>query len=204
MSSSAGQHGTYHHGDLYNALVANARALAEEAGPNGITVRALASRAGVSHTAAYHHFANKNEILRAVAIEAFGDVSSRMRAAGDAPDVTSALTGAAIAYLTFALERPAAFRFMWARELCLTTGEPDALEAAQRGLAEDIDEILAAHRDEVVGNDDRLATLSVWTTVHGFTTIAVDTPAFKGAPPEQLAGMTAALVGQLMRGLGSS
>ena len=52
MSSSAAEKHPYHHGDLRNALLDAARALAQELGGDRITLREVARRAGVSHTAA--------------------------------------------------------------------------------------------------------------------------------------------------------
>ena len=201
MSSSASSRRSYHHGDLRNVLVEQARALAEEVGPEHLTVRSLAARAGVSHAAAYHHFADKNAILRAVAVEAFADLRQRMRAAADSPDAMTAFIGMAQAYLGFALERRAAFKFMWSPELCMPPGEPDPLETAQRGLAADIDEVLAPHKDRLRPTDERLPMLALWSMVHGYTLIVVDTPAFKGAPPQDLQGIAAALIVTLTNGL---
>src|SRR6478735_5926047 len=114
MSSSPSPRGAYHHGDLRRSLVDAASIAAEELGADKVSVREVARRAGVSHAAAYHHFADKNDLLRAVALEAFAELRSRMATASTSPDLVEALTGSARAYLGFARERPAAFRFMWA------------------------------------------------------------------------------------------
>jgi len=203
MSSSSPARSAYHHGDLRRALVTAAATAAEELGADKVSVREVARRAGVSHAAAYHHFTGKNDLLRAVAIESFHELRTRMAAASDAPDLVGALTGSARVYLAFARERPAAFRFMWARELCMPEGVDDPLADAQRGLAADVDTVLAAHADEVAGGGDpRLGMLANWSMVHGFATIAVDTPAFKHSPDAELDAIVGALMGALVRGIG--
>ncbi len=203
MSSSPPPRSAYHHGDLRRTLVAAAATAAEELGADKVSVREVARRAGVSHAAAYHHFTGKNDLLRAVAIDAFGELRERMAAASVGSDLVEALTGSARVYLAFARERPAAFRFMWARELCMPDGLDDPLADAQRGLAADVDAVLDAHTDEVSSDGDpRLGMLANWSMVHGFATIAVDTPAFKHSPDAELDAIIGALMGALVRGIG--
>jgi AcrR family transcriptional regulator len=203
MSSSPAVRSAYHHGDLRRSLVDAATTAAEELGADKVSVREVARRAGVSHAAAYHHFTDKNDLLRAVALEAFGELRSRMASASEASGLVEALAGAARAYLTFARERPAAFRFMWARELCMPDGMDDPLADAQRGLAADVDSVLEAHADELDRTGDpRLGMLATWSIVHGFATIAVDTPAFKHSPPAELDAIAGALIDTLVRGIG--
>ena len=62
---------SYHHGDLRAALLAAARDMIAEAGIEGLSLRKLAERAGVSRTAPYHHFQDKNDLLCAIAAEGF-------------------------------------------------------------------------------------------------------------------------------------
>ncbi|WVM90740.1 helix-turn-helix domain-containing protein [Halopseudomonas pachastrellae] len=54
---------TYHVGNLAPQLLAAARALLEEVGPTKLSLRAVSERVGVSATAAYHHFQNRNELI---------------------------------------------------------------------------------------------------------------------------------------------
>ena len=61
----------YHHGDLRKALLDDAVKLLREEGEAGLSMRNLAARAGVSRTAAYHHFEGKHALLCAVAEEGF-------------------------------------------------------------------------------------------------------------------------------------
>ncbi len=75
----------YHHGDLRRALVAAARALLEESGPEALSLRDVARRVGVSHNAPYRHFPTKQALLAAVAAEEFAALSARMAAVPAAP-----------------------------------------------------------------------------------------------------------------------
>ena len=60
----------YHHGDLRMALLKAAAHLIETDGIDAVTMRALSQQVGVSRTAAYRHFANKTDLLGAVAAAA--------------------------------------------------------------------------------------------------------------------------------------
>src|SRR5260370_5277199 len=62
---------SYHHGDLYRALIATALKLVEENDVSALTLREVARRAGVTHGAPYHHFRNKAALLAVLAEEGY-------------------------------------------------------------------------------------------------------------------------------------
>jgi AcrR family transcriptional regulator len=107
---------TYHHGDLRNALIRAAlEGIAEAGGPEGFNLRDAARRAGVSPAAPYRHFADREELLGAVA----GHVMEQLGAAMDAAiagaagrDPLEVFRATGIAYVTFAVTHPAHFRVM--------------------------------------------------------------------------------------------
>ena len=61
----------YHHGDLQSSLLTTATAMIVEQGIDALSLRKLAERIGVSRTAAYHHFKDKNDLLSAIAAQGF-------------------------------------------------------------------------------------------------------------------------------------
>ena len=202
-SSPVGKH-PYHHGNLRSALLGAARDLATELGADSITLREVARRAGVSHTAAYHHFADKNDLLRALAVQAFLDLqqlqTERIAAGGNLGET---LEGLAVDYLRFATARRAEFSFMWRRELCMPDGEPDPLKDVQLASQQLVTDFLVSRRgiDLAATADPDLATLAYWSLSHGFTNIVLETPAFKHAPDEQLDFLARATVQQLLVGI---
>jgi AcrR family transcriptional regulator len=62
---------SYHHGDLRTSLVDAASLMLKESGIDGLSLRKLADKVGVSRTAPYHHFKDKNELLCAIAEQGF-------------------------------------------------------------------------------------------------------------------------------------
>ena len=106
----------YHHGDLRNALVVAATGLAAQDGPDGVVLREAARRIGVSPSAAYRHFPNREGLLAVVGSQARRALAARMIAAMDAAG-GSREASAAIKrfracgreYIRFALEDPGLF-----------------------------------------------------------------------------------------------
>src|SRR5271154_7296376 len=81
-SSADKRRDTYHHGDLKRALTDAALALVREKGPKGFSLSEAARRAGVSVAAPYRHFADKAQLLAAVAEEGFIQLHEALTTAG--------------------------------------------------------------------------------------------------------------------------
>jgi AcrR family transcriptional regulator len=205
MSSSLGAQSTrspYHHGNLRFALLAAARDLSQEQGTDSVTLRETARRAGVSHAAAYHHFADKRDLLRSLAAEATADLATAMSRtlASDQP-FAETLEKIAITYIEFARDRQAEFRFMFSRELCMPSGEPDALRDAQLRMQDAFENYFRAHGNLIQDADPRTLTLTLWSLIHGLATILVETPALKDLPAEGADELARQTVRVLVRGL---
>jgi len=106
----------YHHGNLRPVLVETAVELARSTGPDGVVLREVARRAGVSHNAAYRHFEDRAALLAEVADSAMAQLEEAMRARADA--VTEAdpalravrrLGETGRAYVHFAITEPGLF-----------------------------------------------------------------------------------------------
>lgn len=166
-SEQAGQ--PYHHGDLRRALVAAARALLEESGPEALSLRDVARRVGVSHNAPYRHFPTKQALLAAVAAEGFAALSARMAAAPAAPGLGAppGLAAGFRCYLGFAREQPGLFRLMF--DGAVETSADPSLRAesdqAYDGLRR------AVHR--IAPGADRTAVVAAWAQLHGLTLIVL-------------------------------
>ncbi|WP_052274331.1 TetR/AcrR family transcriptional regulator [Arthrobacter sp. L77] len=168
----------YHHGDLRNALLDAGRAEARSVGAESLTLRGVARRAGVSHAAAYNHFADKNDLLRGIAIESFREFAGLIRSLDRSE---TELEDLGVLYTRFAFEHPVEFRFMFRRELCAPEGEPDPLAEASLDAQGAFGDRLAdlQRRQVLVAGDLEPLLLAVWSQMHGLTTILLETPAFK-------------------------
>lgn len=108
----------YHHGDLRRALVAAATELAARDGVDGLILREAARRVGVSPSAAYRHFPDRDALLATVASEARQAMARRMMVEMDAVGIdpgdpaataTGRFRACGRAYIGFALDEPGLF-----------------------------------------------------------------------------------------------
>jgi AcrR family transcriptional regulator len=179
---------TYHHGDLRAALVQTATELARADGPDGVVLREAARRVGVSHNAAYRHFADRTELMSEVASKAFTELAEAMRAAqakedrkrshrGDpAARARGRLRALGQTYVDFALAEPGLFRLAFHGQV--KEGEPGDAEPFNL-LGEALDDLVAA---EVLTPERRPgAEMMCWSAVHGFAVLVLDGP-LRGMP----------------------
>jgi len=109
-ANPAGKKG-YHHGALHSALIEASIALAREGGPDRVVLREAARLAGVSHSAAYRHFADRDALLTEVSRHARGELAEEMRRrVNRTTDPRKRLQAVGVAYIDFALHQPGLFR----------------------------------------------------------------------------------------------
>lgn len=170
------QPGKFHHGDLRWALLEAASRLLDEHGPLGVGLRAAARLAGVSQTAPYRHFADKEAILAALAEQGLAELGDRMAAAArEASDPLLALRAIARTYVMSATARPQLFRLMFGPEVADKARYPGVRAAGERAFQVLVEAIAAAQRAGAVreGDPAELA-LGHWSAVHGFASLIVD------------------------------
>ena len=183
MSSTTTSSRPYHHGDLRRALIDAGVAIVTEEQNWGFSLREVARRAGVSHNAPYNHFAEKRDLLDAVAAVGFDTLRHEMRSAmDDSGDAATSLLSIARAYVTFAAGNPALYRLMFGSELAKVDGiRPELSAAAGSGAKMVLRDVIVQGAGEhlfcVNGNDESsiaMAVLSAWSTVHGLAMLVVD------------------------------
>jgi AcrR family transcriptional regulator len=163
---------SYHHGDLRRALLVAAVKLVEAKGPNGITLRAVAAKAGVTQTAPYRHFSNKQAMIDAVVEEGFSELEARLAAVADqAIEPLARLRQQAIAYAKFAVRRPGHYQLMFLSEQPAETVDENAPSAFQNLVDTMVDSIAEAQSARLIKNEPPLEiALSMWCLVHGLST----------------------------------
>ena len=166
-------------GGLRRDLIDAALELVEASGTRGLSLREIARRADVSHSAPYRHFADKEELLAAVAEQGFRSLSERMieQMAGASEDVWKRFQAIAIAYVRFAAENPARFRVMFGPDV------PDIDKHAGLREAHDVtDGLFRAGVAEVLRETGKIGvdvdadqfTLLAWSVAHGLASLTVD------------------------------
>lgn len=156
--------------DIKSRIVAAARALYLERGPEGVTMRAVADRVGVTATALYRHFADKDALLREVAGEGSRLLGTHLFRALEAPSPLERLRMTGLAYLEFAAAQPQAYRALF------EPGSEDESSPVQRQrsavrrfLRDGIREAMEAG-DLAPGDVDDTA-LTLWSLLHGLASL---------------------------------
>lgn len=165
----------YHHGDLRAALVEAVRGLVESHGPDRFSLADACRAAGVSTAAPYRHFADKEAMLRAVALEGMERHRARMLAAlaPHIPGSDAAMVAMGLAYIDFARAEPGVFRLMFG----LTRGHGDHSELQAAGLrcyGVLLDQVAA--RMGLAAEDPQVSARAFpcWTFVHGLAFLMID------------------------------
>ncbi len=166
----------YHHGDLHDTLLQEANALLNEQGVEGLSLRKLAERAGVSRTAPYHHFRDKNALLCALATQAFarldGIIERQLESAGDHPDIQDFV----IEYLEFATENPEQYELMFGRTIWKSGTPTEELKrGAYRSFRRYAEGLGALVQGRLPAATDPLRVAQAsWATIHGLCRLVID------------------------------
>jgi AcrR family transcriptional regulator len=170
--------GAYHHGDLRNALVEHALAALRAVGPESLSVRALADEIGVSPSAAYRHFADREALLAQLAQIGFERLRESMAGAAAAAarrQPKTAVRAIGSAYVRFAVAEPELYRLMFGAQRVDKSKYPELGSAA--GAAYDTLRIavmrMAPHAPKASEELERL-TLRCWAMVHGLASLRID------------------------------
>src|SRR5271163_1683205 len=197
---------TYHHGDLRRALVQAALVIVTEEQDWAFSLREVARRAGVSHNAPYSHFADKNDLLAAVAAASMEKLREEMQiAVSGIEDPATALRASGRAYVRFGTSNPALYRLIFGPAIAAGGRRPGIVEEAgarTRALLEGIIERGARSGAFAIDlNDTRgqaIAVLTAWSVVHGLTLLSIDGIAPPHASPDEL---TECVTATLLNGL---
>jgi AcrR family transcriptional regulator len=197
---------SYHHGNLRESLIVTGIELARAQGPDGVVLREVARRAGVSHNAAYRHFADREALLAEIARHGMRELHAAMQREIDAADAedhpdeqaraAARLRATGRAYVDFAVAEPGLF------DIAFTAiPDEDGLDAAADPydlLTQVLDDAVAAG---VVSADLRPgAEVICWAAVHGFATLHVHGPR-ASAPVEERNATLEVMLDHIARGL---
>ena len=158
----------YHHGDLRAACLRAAMELLEEGGATALSLRAVARRAGVSPAAPYRHYADRDALISAVAAVGYRELAEQLAAAHPSPSTADDFGAIAVAYVQFALQRPALFRVMFA-EPCDTDNSERV--AATNAISEYVSAIV---QQSFPGFDTEALSTAAWALVHGLAFLHLD------------------------------
>ena len=169
---------TYHHGDLRLSLIQAALALiAEKEDAKTLSLREVARRVGVSHTAPYRHFADKDTLLAAVAEEGFHILKRSLQRSLEetSGDALLKLQASGVAYVKFAVSHPSHYRVMFG---IFQPDNPDypSLNAAGHDAFDVLVEAIANGQatEQIQAGDPLQLACVAWSLVHGLAMLLIE------------------------------
>lgn len=176
MTVTPKRRGRHHHGDLRRALLDAVAEIVLAAGPEAVSLRECARRAGVSHSAAAPHFGDKRGLLTAFAAEGAARLAAALHAAvealppGAAPPAVLAATGRG--YMGFARANPAHFRLMFRADM-IDRADP-AWQAATAAAFAPLEHAMGALAPGLPPRALRARLALAWAAVHGLSALRAE------------------------------
>ena len=176
MSPRAAAKASYHHGNLENALVGAAITLVRKYGPDQLSLRAVSAEIGVSPSASYHHFRDKDALVSAISNVLFDRLATmqekaieKVKGKGAAASIKK-FEEMGNAYFAWATSEPNLYRLMFGGYCEIDMKEHDS--KAWNLLREGLDELMAhGVIDKSARNGGEVI---VWSAVHGASSLAIE------------------------------
>jgi AcrR family transcriptional regulator len=174
---SPGAESPYHHGDLHVALLKAAQTVLERDGLAGLTLRAVAREAGVSHAAPTHHLVDLTGLLSELAAVGFRNFNVALNAASatGATPIESGLARAR-AYLAYARAQPGMYQLMFRTER-LDMNRPALKEASNISFASLAQVVGIVHVGDVATDalsmEQATQIARTWSLAHGFAMLVL-------------------------------
>lgn len=160
--------------DVRSSILEASIALMNEGGLGSLSMREVARRAGVSHQAPYHYFADREAILAELAGDGFDRLYDYMVSAiGLARDKAGKNRAMGEAYIRFALNNPEVFRLMFRCEMVDLANYPEAKEKADKCfqlVADTLGAVITADKTSA----DLAPVIAAWSTAHGLATLMLE------------------------------
>ena len=167
----------YHHGDLKNALIKTGVEMLSKEGTGALSLRKVAERAGVSHSAPYSHFSDKQALIAAISTEGFKQLYTELDTAIAAhpDDPKLQLQESAWAYVLFAMNNMDTFKIMFSGVLEKEKEYPDFVAISQKTFDHVIDIVRACQAAGILrAAPPELMAIAVWGQVHGITSLLLE------------------------------
>jgi AcrR family transcriptional regulator len=168
---------TYHHGDLKNALIQAGIEILSDQGVKGLSLRRVAKHAGVSHTAPYAHFADKQALVAAISTEGYKRLYEQLIQIDQEykSDPLKSLVEVAWRYILFAINDPAHFKITFSGVIEKEKDYPAFVEISQQSFTFIIELVRKCQAAGILrsGRTDLIA-VHIWGAIHGLATLLIE------------------------------
>ena len=168
---------SYHHGDLKNALIKAGVEILSKEGIEGLSLRKVAQRAGVSHNAPYSHFPDKQSLIAAISTEGFKQLYDELNVAVSTyiNDPKRQLQEGAWAYVQFALNNTDTFKIMFSGVLEKEKEYPAFVEISHQTFNRVVDIVRACQAAGLLRTTPpEMMAVSVWGQIHGIISLILE------------------------------
>lgn len=195
----------YHHGDLRSQLIAATAEMIRQGGVGSVSLRKIAEKAGVSRTAPYHHFADKSDLLAAVAEQGFVTLTSQLREAIENPalSLVQRLEQSIQGYVRFAVENSTEYDLMFGSELWRDNPSERLQRTARDSFRQYAGLITSFSEQGLLSNGEdplRLAQL-MWAALHGLVKLTHDGIFVRTEDLEEISRYAVVKLTQMMHGI---
>jgi AcrR family transcriptional regulator len=168
---------TYHHGNLKEALISAGLEILSEKGIEGLSLRNVAKKVGVSHTAPYNHFIDKQELLAAISTVGHEQLHQVLLDTFEKNKHSSndIIIEIAWAYLQFALDDPGKFKLMFSGALEEERDHPEYVEISRKNISL-FEEIIVYCQNKGQMGEGKVKSIAIrlWSLVHGFAYLVLE------------------------------
>jgi len=167
----------YHHGDLKNALIKAGVEILSKEGIKGLSLRKVAQGAGVSHSAPYSHFPDKQSLIAAISTEGFNQLYAELDAAILAypKNPKKQLQQGIQAYVQFALNNTDTFKIMFSGALEKEKEYPAFVEISSKTFQRVVDVVRVCQEAGILNpKSPEMMAVAVWGQVHGIISLALE------------------------------
>jgi AcrR family transcriptional regulator len=168
---------SYHHGDLKNALIQAGVEILSREGLEGLSLRKVAQRAGVSHNAPYSHFPDKQSLIAAISTEGFKQLYEGLDAAISSypDDPKRQLQEGAWAYVQFAMDNTDTFKIMFSGVLEKEKEYPAFVKISHKTFERVVDVVHACQEAGLLRSTPaEIMAVAVWGQIHGIISLMLE------------------------------
>jgi len=179
MTTITQEKSTYHHGDLHASFLSTAKDMLNNHGIQSLSLRKIAENVGVSRTAAYHHFKDKNDLLCAIAAHGFEQWQneSTIIFTNECLSNTEKLRQFVHSYINFATSNSNLYDLMSGRTIWKEHGANESLKSiAYRSFEHQLAMTKLWQKQNIIAKNENSLRLAqvVWGTLHGIAKLLID------------------------------
>jgi len=166
----------YHHGNLRLALLTAALDQIKERGVEKLSLRGIARAVGVSQTAPYRHFKDKNQLLAEVAAQAFSDLHQATSSnINNTQGASKNIKTIGMAYLSFAIANPEKYKLMFGSSIQNRRNYASMIEASEQSFQVLIRQVeRGIEEGDFLSGCPMILANTLWTQVHGMASLIID------------------------------